>query len=96
MTQILGPEGFCYPLKIPRIVYPATLVPHQPGNYVHMDYGSVQDLAAGQTPARRRCTATVGSVRKASRSHGRFRRHLDSPIVLTVVFLSAAALSRVS
>jgi len=44
MTQILGPEGFCYPLKIPRIVYPATLVPHQPGNYVHMDYGSVQDM----------------------------------------------------
>ena len=44
MAQILGPDGFCYPLKIPRVVYPATLVPHQPGNYVHMDYGSVQDM----------------------------------------------------
>jgi len=44
MAQILGPGGFCYPLKLPRVVYPADLVPRQPGNVVHKDYGSVQDV----------------------------------------------------
>ena len=44
MAQILGPQGFCYPLKIPRVVYPSRLVPRQPGNFVHKDYGSVQDM----------------------------------------------------
>jgi hypothetical protein len=44
MNQILGPAGFCYPLKLPRIVYPARMVAHQPGNVVHKDYGSVQDM----------------------------------------------------
>jgi Phytanoyl-CoA dioxygenase (PhyH) len=44
MAQILGPAGFCYPLKLPRIVYPASLVSHQPGNTVHKDYQSVQDM----------------------------------------------------
>jgi hypothetical protein len=44
MGQILGPGGFCYPLKLPRIVYPAALVPRQPGNVVHQDYRSVQDM----------------------------------------------------
>jgi hypothetical protein len=44
MTQLLGPMGFCYPLKIPRIVYPAEMVPRQPGNFVHKDYGAVQDM----------------------------------------------------
>jgi Phytanoyl-CoA dioxygenase (PhyH) len=44
MAQILGPQGFCYPLKIPRVVYPIGLVPRQPGNFVHKDYGSVQDM----------------------------------------------------
>jgi hypothetical protein len=44
MAQILGPMGFCYPLKIPRVVYPARLVPRQPGNFVHKDYGAVQDM----------------------------------------------------
>jgi len=44
MGQILGPGGFCYPLKLPRVVYPADLVPRQPGNVVHKDYGSVQDM----------------------------------------------------
>jgi hypothetical protein len=44
MGQILGPTGFCYPLKLPRIVYPAALVPRQPGNVVHQDYASVQDM----------------------------------------------------
>ncbi len=44
MGQILGPEGFCYPLKVPRVVYPVSIVPRQPGNFVHQDYGSVQDM----------------------------------------------------
>jgi hypothetical protein len=44
MARILGPLGVCYPRRIPRVVYPASLVPRQPGNYVHKDYGSVQDM----------------------------------------------------
>jgi Phytanoyl-CoA dioxygenase (PhyH) len=44
MAQILGPSGICYPLKLPRIVYPATVVPRQPGNVVHQDYRAVQDM----------------------------------------------------
>jgi len=50
MAQILGPNGFCYPLKLPRVVYPASLVPHQPGNFVHQDYNSVQDMFTCWTP----------------------------------------------
>jgi len=44
MGQILGPAGFCYPLKLPRVVYPAAVVPRHPGNFVHKDYRSVQDM----------------------------------------------------
>ncbi len=44
MSQILGPTGFCYPLRLPRIVYPISLAPRQPGNIVHKDYRSVQDM----------------------------------------------------
>jgi hypothetical protein len=44
MAQILGPAGFCYPLKLPRIVYPTSVVPRQPGSIVHKDYRSVQDM----------------------------------------------------
>ena len=44
MAQILGPAGFCYPLKLPRIVYPTAVVPRQPGNVVHQDYRAVQDM----------------------------------------------------
>lgn len=44
MRDILGPLAFCYPLRIPRIVYPTSLAPHQPGSYVHKDYRSVQDM----------------------------------------------------
>ena len=44
MRDLLGPSGFCYPLRIPRIVYPSTLTARQPGNYVHKDYRSVQDM----------------------------------------------------
>jgi hypothetical protein len=44
MQQLLGPDGFCYPVKLPRVVYPASLVPRQPGGFVHKDYKSVQDM----------------------------------------------------
>ena len=44
MSQLMGPAGFCYPLKIPRLVYPSSLVPRQPGNVVHKDYRAVQDM----------------------------------------------------
>lgn len=44
MAQLLGPAGFCYPLKLPRVVSPSSVVPHQPGNVIHKDYGSVQDM----------------------------------------------------
>ena len=56
MGQILGPAGVCYPLKLPRIVYPSSLVPRQPGGFMHKDYGSVQDMFTcwvplGEVPA---------------------------------------------
>ena len=50
MHQILGPAGFCYPLKLPRVVYPVSVVPRQPGNFVHKDYSSVQDMFTCWTP----------------------------------------------
>lgn len=50
MGQILGPSAFCYPLKVPRIVYPITWAPHQPGNVVHKDYRSVQDMFTSWVP----------------------------------------------
>jgi hypothetical protein len=44
MAQILGPAGICYPMKLPRLVYPVSAVPHQPGNFIHKDYRAVQDM----------------------------------------------------
>jgi hypothetical protein len=44
MRRILGPDGFCYPVKVPRVVYPTSFAPHQPGNYAHKDYNAVQDM----------------------------------------------------
>ncbi len=44
MRDLLGPLGVCYPLRIPRIVYPTSLAPRQPGNYAHKDYRTVQDM----------------------------------------------------
>jgi hypothetical protein len=44
MGQILGPAGICYPMKLPRIVYPISVAPRQPGNVIHKDYRSVQDM----------------------------------------------------
>jgi hypothetical protein len=54
MGQILGPAGFCYPMKLPRIVYPASMVPREPGNIVHRDYRSVQDMFT--------CWVPIGAV----------------------------------
>ena len=31
-------------MKLPRIVYPTSMVPRQPGNIVHKDYQTVQDM----------------------------------------------------
>ena len=50
MGQLLGPGGLCYPLKFPRIVYPASMVPRQPGNVVHKDYRAVQDMFTTWVP----------------------------------------------
>jgi hypothetical protein len=50
MARILGPAGICYPLKVPRIVYPTSVVPRQPGNVVHKDYRSVQDMFTSWVP----------------------------------------------
>jgi len=57
MAHILGPRGFCYPLKFPRIVYPSSMVPHQPGNVIHKDYRTVQDMFTTWLP--------LGSVPRA-------------------------------
>jgi hypothetical protein len=50
MGQLLGPAGFCYPLKFPRIVYPAAMVPRQPDNVIHKDYKCVQDMFTTWVP----------------------------------------------
>ncbi len=50
MAQILGPAGICYPLKVPRVVYPVSLAPRQPGSVVHKDYRSVQDMFTSWVP----------------------------------------------
>ena len=50
MGQLLGPSGFCYPLKFPRIVYPVSMVPRQPGNVIHKDYRAVQDMFTTWVP----------------------------------------------
>jgi hypothetical protein len=50
MGQILGPTGFCYPMKLPRIVYPCSIVPRPPGTYIHRDYRAVQDMFTAWVP----------------------------------------------
>ena len=52
-----GRWGSAIPLKIPRVVYPADLVPRQPGNFVHKDYGAVQDMFT--------CWVPLGDVPRA-------------------------------
>jgi len=74
MAQILGPGGFCYPLKLPRVVYPADLVPRQPGNVVHKDYGSVQDMFTCWVPLGEVPTSLGGlAVKPGSQHSARFR-----------------------
>jgi hypothetical protein len=80
MAQILGPGGLCYPLKLPRVVYPADLVPRQPGNVVHKDYGSVQDMFTCWVPLGE-VPRTLGglAVKPGSQHTSRCRyRQLDS------------------
>jgi hypothetical protein len=72
MHQILGPEGFCYPLKVPRIVYPESVVPHQPGNVVHKDYRSVQDMFTCWVPLGNVPTS-LGGLAIETGSHHRSR-----------------------
>jgi Phytanoyl-CoA dioxygenase (PhyH) len=44
IRRIMGPSAFCYPLKIPRVVYPSSLMPAHPGNLVHKDFRVTQDV----------------------------------------------------
>ncbi len=44
MHRIMGPGAFCYPLKIPRVVYPSSFVPAHPGHFVHKDFRATQDM----------------------------------------------------
>jgi Phytanoyl-CoA dioxygenase (PhyH) len=88
MAQILGPAGFCYPLKLPRIVYPASVVPRQPGNVVHKDYRSVQDMFTSWVPLGR-VPRTLGGLAVQPGSQGGTRvrfhplTHLESGWVTT-------------
>lgn len=68
MRRLLGPSGFCYPVKLPRIVYPASLVPRQPGNVVHKDYRAVQDMFTTWVPLGD-VPATLGGLAIQSGSH---------------------------
>jgi Phytanoyl-CoA dioxygenase (PhyH) len=88
MGQLLGPAGFCYPLKVPRIVYPISSVPRQPGNIVHKDYGSVQDMFTcwvplGQVPTTLGGLAVQPSSQKTSRVRYRALHHLERGWVTT-------------
>ena len=57
MGQLLGPLGVCYPLRVPRVVYPVSVAPRQPGNFCHKDYAVVQDLFT--------CWVPMGDVSQA-------------------------------
>jgi Phytanoyl-CoA dioxygenase (PhyH) len=57
MGQLLGPLGVCYPLRVPRVVFPASVAPRHPGNFCHKDYGAVQDLFT--------CWVPMGDVSRA-------------------------------
>ena len=76
MNQILGPAGFCYPLKLPRVVYPASVVPQQPGNVVHKDYRTVQDMFTCWVPLGE-VPRTLGglALRPGSQHTTRVRHH---------------------
>jgi hypothetical protein len=68
MRDVLGPLGFCYPLRIPRIVYPRSFAAHQPGNFVHKDYRSVQDMFTCWVPFGR-VPAELGGLALLPGSH---------------------------
>jgi hypothetical protein len=38
MQRLMGNSAFSYPLKVVRVVYPASLRPVHGGNYIHQDY----------------------------------------------------------
>ncbi len=80
MGQILGPAGFCYPLKVPRIVYPTSLVPQQPGNVVHKDYRSVQDMFTCWVPLADVPTS-LGGLAIETGSHHRLPGAVPTPQV---------------
>jgi hypothetical protein len=76
MHQLLGPDGFCYPLKIPRVVYPVSFVPHQPGNFAHKDYNAVQDMFTCWVPLGD-IPHTLGglAIEPGSQHHARIHPH---------------------
>jgi hypothetical protein len=88
MRQLLGPAGFCYPLKFPRIVYPASMVPRQPGNVIHKDYSAVQDmfttwLPLGSVPQSLGGLAVLPGSQRSTGVRFRPLRHLERGWVTT-------------
>ena len=88
MGRILGPMGFCYPLKLPRVVYPASLVRRQPGTIVHQDYGAVQDMFTcwvplGEVPHARGGLAVEPGSQRTSRVRHRPLDRLEPGWVTT-------------
>ncbi len=82
MAQLLGPDGFCYPAKLPRVVYPISVVPHQPGNMVHKDIGTVQDMFTtwvplGDVPQSLGGLAINPGTQRTTRVHHRHFDHLE-------------------
>jgi len=74
MRQIMGSDSFCYPLKTPRIVYPASVVPRHPGNVVHKDFGGVQDMFTCWVPFQKIPTSLGGlALQPGSQNSSRFR-----------------------
>lgn len=73
MRQIMGPNAFCYPLKLARVVYPTTFVPQQPGGIVHKDYSAVQDMFTTWVPLVDIPSSLGGlAVRAGSQRHAGF------------------------
>jgi hypothetical protein len=82
MGQLLGPTGFCYPLKFPRIVYPASMVPRQPGNVIHKDYSSTW-LPLGPVPRTLGGLAVLPGSQRSTRVRLRPLNHLERGWVST-------------
>ncbi len=76
MRQIMGDQSFCYPLKLPRLVYPSSVVPRQPGNIVHKDFGAVQDMLTCWVPLQDIPPSLGGlAVQPGSQTSSRVRFH---------------------